>query len=212
MSKNLKKKKRSIASTVIIVSLIILSIPTALVAYTGIKSLMGRGKPVLGSRFANDLDPQIKKKDVEELHKELTAAYPEMKIEVNLATGTLRVYAIDANLTKDSLQTLEKGVYDLVTSKLSVEDYFTKVGEEKHYDLEIHVTNMIKVSEEEQANHIYGMYYKTSSMTEPQSQLLSEPLSQDVVDLFNERQEYLDSEPEDIEEEEYDDNVGEGEE
>lgn len=209
MSKNLKKKKSSLASKVIIISLIILAIPTSFVAYTGIKSLMGRGTPVVGNRFSNDQDPKISNKDVQALEEELSASIAGPQFKVELASATLRIYALDASITTDTMEGLQKSIYDVVTTRFSEETYFTKSGTQKQYDLEIHTFNEAKPSDESKENFQYGIYVKNSSVEKPYSQVLSQPLSQSTVDYFYELEQKADEAVDKPNEDGFDDNIGE---
>lgn len=212
MSKNLKKKKRSIASIVIIVSLIILAIPASLIAYTGITSLMSRGKPIVGKRFSNDLDPKIDQKSLDTIEKELSVVLNDSKVSVTLKSATLRVSVLDETLTEGNMLDAQETIYGIITATLPEEEYFTKSGTKKQYDLEINTFNQLKVTEETQDSYVYGEYIKNSGMKKPQSQLLSKPISQDLVDYFWEQEELNNKEPEIKGDSEIDDIIGEGEE
>lgn len=210
MSRNPKKKKKNITVIAIIVSLIILAIPTTFILVTGVKSLMARGNPVIGNRFSNDQNPKIKDKDIKAVESAVKELPGVESLNVNLAAATLRVYVLDSSLTADNLSEKESAIYDGVTSILSVEDYFTQDGIKKQYDLEIHIFNQATVTEASKPSYVYGVYLKNAGMEKPKSQILSTPISQDMVDFFIEEEAYNNQPPVEAEDE-YDDYIGEGE-
>lgn len=195
--------KRSISFYLIVLSLIVIAIPVSFLGVTGITSLKGRGTPVIGNRFSNDQDPKISDKQLDDVIAKIKTLENVDDVHVNLATGTLRVYVLDKELSKDKLSSTGESIYNMVDSVLSVEDYFTKSGSKKQYDLEIHTFNLEKVNEENENDYVYGIYVKNANMEKPYSQTLTTPLSEEMVQFFIEEEEY-NSRP--IEEEVIDDN------
>lgn len=187
---NRNPKKRSKAFYAIVISLLILAIPTSFILYTGITSLMGRGKPIVGKRFANDQDPKITEASLNTVVTSLKSLEGVSNVDYNLQTGTLRIYILNEDANKDSLGKKLKEAFDVVVSELSVETYFTQSGVKKQYDLEIHGFNQLKPTDETIESYVYGIYVKNASMTEPYYQTLTTPLSQEMVDFFIEEEEY----------------------
>lgn len=171
-----RKQKRSWKSYAIIISLVILAIPTAFLAVTGIKSMIGRGEPQVGSRFKNDLDPKISDKQLEILKETLSDLG---EINVSLKTATLRIYVKDESISKENLEEKLKIVYDNTVEILDEEKYFTAKGVQKQYDLEIHGFN-----DKEDEAYVYGILNKNSKMTNPVYQLFTEPRSEEIVEYF----------------------------
>ena len=198
-TKTKKNRKHSLSFYAIIISLLILAIPATFLAVSGISSLRGRGKPVVGNRFNNDHDPAIKEEDIKTLISQIEGLEYVSKANANLASATLRIYVLDESLTTDSLESKQKEIYELVNGVLDIESYFTKTGAKKQYDLEIHLFNLDAVNETNEESYVYGLYVKNSNMTEPYTQTLSEPLSQEMVDYFYETEAYY----EDLENQEY---------
>lgn len=180
MSRNRKKqtktKKKTWAFYAILISLIIFAIPLVYLGYTGIVSLMNRGEPIIGTRFNNDLDPVISDDDLKLLE---TTVVDFEKVAINLNTATLRIYITDSNLTESNLESTLKGVYDQVISVLDVESYFTARGVQKQYDLEIYGDNGLSDDA-----FVYGLVSKGSNAEVVTYQLLSKPLSSEMVDYF----------------------------
>lgn len=197
MSKNRKKenpkkeqRRKLIANVAIVISLVILMIPVAFLGVTGIQSMMGRGKPIFGRRFANDHKPEIKDKQLDEIQNLIKGIEGIEDVEVNLQSATLRIYALDESLSEDSLRDKQEIIYELVGSVLNVEDYFTSHDGQKQYDLEIHLYNIDDVTEDNMSDYVYGIYVKNANMQKPYSQILTTPQSQEMVDFFIEEEEY----------------------
>lgn len=189
-NRNKKKRKKNIANIAIIISLIILAIPVAFVGVAGVQSLMTRGKPITGRRFANDLNPEIKTKQIDKLKKKIEALDGFENVEVELKSATLRVYALNESLTEGNMKTNQESVYGLVGEELSIEDYFTAHDGKKQYDLEIHLYNTEDVTDDNKSDYVYGIYVKNANMEKPYAQILTTPQSQEMVDYFIEEEEY----------------------
>ena len=188
----------------IIIPAIIIALSAGLfLGYQAVNASLGKGQPVVGSRFNNDLDPAISQDSITKITEDLKAMNGVKDAKIVLKSATLRVYIeIDTNRDANITANLQNA-YDIVTKELKVEDYFSIKGLQKNYDLEIHGYN--QVPSEDNKGYIYGVLVKGSNMLEPSTQILTKPQSQDVVDYFYEeekRKDELQNNPPVVEEEE----------
>lgn len=184
-NRNNKKQKKTLSFYMIIISLIILLIPISLLAVSGIRSLSERGNPVVGDRFKNDHDPKITDADIENLTNQIKQITGIEDARLRLTSSTLRVYVYEPNISTDNLGTMQKEIYNEVDSVLKIEDYFTSNRSQKQYDLEIHIFNQTSPDED----YFYALYTKNANMSEATSQVLTTPMSQEMVDFFIEEEE-----------------------
>ena len=188
----------------IIIPAIVIALSAGLfLGYQAVNASLGKGQPVVGSRFNNDLDPVISQDSITKITEDLKAMNGVKDAKIVLKSATLRVYIeIDTNRDANITANLQNA-YDIVTKELKVEDYFSIKGLQKNYDLEIHGYN--QVPSEDNKGYIYGVLVKGSNMLEPSTQILTKPQSQDVVDYFYEeekRKDELQNNPPVVEEEE----------
>jgi hypothetical protein len=201
----MKKNQRKLRwQYFIIIPAIIIALSAGLfLGYQAVNASLGKGQPVVGSRFNNDLDPAISQDSITKITEDLKAMNGVKDAKIVLKSATLRVYIeIDTNRDANITANLQNA-YDIVTKELKVEDYFSIKGLQKNYDLEIHGYN--QVPSEDNKGYIYGVLVKGSNMLEPSTQILTKPQSQDVVDYFYEeekRKDELQNNPPVVEEEE----------
>ena len=179
-------KKRSKASrsttTAFWIALIVFLIPFLVLGYFILSAAMDTGKPVLGDRYKGDHDPEITKADLSSVESAVKSVSGVEKASVNLATGTLRVYAdISDSANAETAENTAGQIFNAVTSVLNRGTYFTQNNGMKMYDLEIHVYNQAK---DEDANFVYVIETLTSSMEEPVIQLVSEPIDADLAETL----------------------------
>ena len=201
----MKKNQRKLRwQYFIIIPAIIIALSAGLfLGYQAVNASLGKGQPVVGSRFNNDLDPAISQDSITKITEDLKAMNGVKDAKIVLKSATLRVYIeIDTNRDANITANLQNA-YDIVTKELKVEDYFSIKGLQKNYDLEVHGYN--QVPSEDNKGYIYGVLVKGSNMLEPSTQILTKPQSQDVVDYFYEeekRKDELQNNPPVVEEEE----------
>lgn len=201
----MKKNQRKLRwQYFIIIPAIVIALSAGLfLGYQAVNASLGKGQPVVGSRFDNDLDPAISQDSITKITEDLKAMNGVKDAKIVLKSATLRVYIeIDTNRDANITANLQNA-YDIVTKELKVEDYFSIKGLQKNYDLEIHGYN--QVPSEDNKGYIYGVLVKGSNMLEPSTQILTKPQSQDVVDYFYEeekRKDELQNNPPVVEEEE----------
>jgi hypothetical protein len=180
-SKQTRKSKSGGGAAVAfwIVLLLFLS-PFLVLGYIILSAAMDTGKPIIGNRYDGDHDPAITKSDLERVESGVKSLSGVEKSMVNLATGTLRVYAdINDSASAETAESTAGQVYGAVTSVLNEGTYFTQSNGKKMYDLEVHVYNQDKNTD---SNFVYVIATKTSSMDEPIVQLVSEPIDAELAE------------------------------
>lgn len=187
-----RKKENRKSAILFWVSLIVFLVPFAVLGYIVISAAMDTGKPVIGSRYDNDHNPAITDSDISNVETAVSNVSGVEDSFANLATGTLRVYAdISDTADVETAKSVANEVYNAVTNILNVNTYFSQSSGQKMYDLEIHVYNSDKNTDDD--SFVYVVETLNSSMEEPVVQVLSEPidaelaerLRQDVIDRNN---------------------------
>lgn len=136
-----KKDKRP--NWVLRITIIVIAIPVIILAFVLLTSMEKQGEPVVGNRFDNQLDPEIKSDEIEAIERSLVYDNTD-SIEVNLISATLRIN-VDTNdgLDATAIEAIANDVYAKVNDILPIETYFTNTEKVKMYDLEINVYNLI---------------------------------------------------------------------
>lgn len=184
-STNKKSHKRDWSFYAIIISLIVIAIPVSVLGYLSISAAMGKGAPIFGNRFTNDHDPQITEEHVTTIHENVSKLEGVLEAKVELKSATMRVYLlVDESSKEETITKLLTVAYEAVIDVLDVDTYFSTLGIQKQYDLEIHGFNMATVNEETQSAYVYGLLNKNANMLEPKTQMLTTPQSQEIVDYF----------------------------
>lgn len=195
VNKEVKKKKKSINRTkdwsfyAIVISLIILAIPTTYIGYHIISAKLATGSVLTGSRFEGDLDPAITKENIETMKSSIQGIEGVESVSINLETATLRVnIKVSESFAKDSYPTLADSAYERVTEVTPIDTYFTSNDLHKMYDLEVGVYNYLKPTEEQKESFEYYMKSKTSSSEETFSSFLSDTKSPEFIQELIEKQ------------------------
>lgn len=189
-----KRRKRGYVTAVIFwVCLILILAPFGILGWILFSSSMDSNAPVLGNRYANDLDPAITAAQLEDVRK-VTEAVPDVeKVDVQMQTATLRVYA-DVKDDADGIFCTLKSeeIYNWIKTVLDPNVYFTQHDGKKMYDIEVHVYNHERDMEVpiEEDTFVYVIRVKNSSMSEAKPQVVSSArnkalaaqLRQDVID------------------------------
>lgn len=168
------KKKKPIrkADIILIIGLIIIALPFCVLAWFLISAQMASGRPNLGDRYVNDLDPAITASQQGDIEKDIKTIDGVEKVNVELATATLRVYV---DIKDDAVETeavsIANQTYDKVINVLSPSVYFSQHDNMKMYDLEIHVYNLDDNREDE--SFVYVIKLKNSNMEESTIQTVS---------------------------------------
>ncbi len=162
------------------VALVLFLLPFIILGIILLSAAMDTGKPILGERYKDDLDPAITSSDLSQVESAVKGIGGVESTFTNLATGTLRVYAdISDSADAESAKASAEQVYSAVTSVLNPGVYFTQNNGKKMYDLEVHVFNQNKDPEN---NFVYVIETKTSSMEAPIIQLVSEPIDAELAE------------------------------
>ncbi|MCI7221933.1 MAG: hypothetical protein PUF67_03695 [Firmicutes bacterium] len=181
------KKKKTVrkADIILIVGLIIIALPFCVLGWFLISAQLASGKPNLGDRYANDLDPSITSSEQKDIEKDVKNIDGVEDVNVELTTATLRVYVdISDSAVETDAVSIANQTYDKVVNVLSPSIYFSQHDNMKMYDLEIHVYNLDKDRENE--NFVYVIKLKNSNMDESTIQTVSkakdEALAQQLRD------------------------------
>lgn len=166
----------------IIISLVIILVPTLLLTFSIYRAYRSTGRPIVGQRFVGDLDPSLEKKDLKAIKENLMDIEGVKEVDVNLKTATLRIYLeMNDDLGKDlftgKAEEAQKLLYSLYDEKL----YFTADGTKLQYDFEIYA---YRLGEEP----IILTHYKTSRMKEAHQQFLSDPASEEMAEYLLEQE------------------------
>lgn len=151
-----QKKKLSKSALILIIGIVIIAIPCLVFAgILGISALQ-TGTPREGSRFDGDLVNEITKTDVSAIETDLNTISNIDSVEVKLAQGQLKIY-IDTNDSLDEKQVdkIVDKAYNIVTSKLPINTYFTKTDSAKMYDLQINVYTTAEESDTRQYKYLH---------------------------------------------------------
>lgn len=182
VKKNRKKKNNVKGWGPFILALVLFILPFAVLGWILLGAAMDTGSPILGDRYANDLNPAITKSQLDTIKDAVKQMLGVESADVELATGTLRVYAdISDDATVDTANSVADQIYSSVTSTLDPAVYFTQHDNEKMYDLEIHVYNYADSKDRDSDSFVYVIDTKTSSMDAPAKQTMSEPLNAELA-------------------------------
>ena len=178
-----QKKRLSKSALVLIIGILIIAIPIAIfLAILGISALQ-TGSPRLGSRFNNDLNPEISNSQVEALTSELKAMSSVEEVEVILAQGQLRIFVdTDDNMSDEQFDSLVTSVYSKVNSSLPIDTYFTATDTEKMYDLAINVYTKAQASDlDSDSSRKYKLLHKNSKEDTYQIDDLAHPKNPELA-------------------------------
>ena len=169
MAKKKKASNLSKSSKILYtVAVIVIIIPLLFLVYIYIGAKENTGKPTVGSRFDDSLNPAISEKQVSEVKDALKFDGVE-KVEVNLISATLRI-SIDTSddASADTITAIMNEAYDDVDKILPIATYFTNNKKSsKMYDLEINVYNYIPDAEKAASGQILMIKTKTAAAKEP---------------------------------------------
>ncbi len=178
--KNINKKANR-TNKVFWTCLILFLLPFAIFGWMLMSAAMDTGSPILGKRYEGDLDPAITKAELETIKDRTKSISGVEKASINLATATLRVYADIGDLADaEEAKKTASEIYDVVTSTLAPEVYFTKTDTKKMYDMEVHVFN--RDTDMDQPGWVYVIETKNSGMEKPITQLVSQPLDAELAE------------------------------
>ncbi len=178
--KVVKRRSLSISNIILVVGSILIITPFLILGWILLSASLDTGTPILGDRYAGDLDPAITKTDIENVKKSVLSVAGVQSSSVELATATLRVYVdTDDSYTEEQESAIADEVYNAVLQVLDVNTYFSQTETKKMYDLEIHVYNLS--SDRDSDTFAYVILTKTSSMSESKKQVVSSPIDEELA-------------------------------
>lgn len=179
-------RKKDWSYYAIIASIILILIPTIFLGVTLWKASKGTGKPVFGTRFNNDLQPEITKEALETLKTDIASIEGVDSVEVQLTTATLRInISMPEGAEKDVYPEIAEIAEEKTFSQLPVETYFTSEDTKLQYDYEIYVYHLGE-------NPLIYTRYKSSRNSEPHKQFLTDAISPEMAEELLKRQEEKD--------------------
>ena len=196
MSKKKKTKAKSNTKTsnkgkiLYWIAAIVILIPLLLLGWIYLNAKESSGKPTVGSRFDNSLNPPITEEMLNEVKD--TVKYDNAdNIEINLISATLRVNIDTAdNASSNDIKNIMNDAYKKVDSIIPIDTYFTNNDSDKMYDLEVHVYNYIPDEEHSADDQIYMIKTKTAAAKKPNVSTPSSPKNKTVAnELLKEEKE-----------------------
>ena len=178
-TKTTKKRKLSKAAIILILGLLIILIPLGVFGSVLLHSWITNNNPVIGDRFANDLDPAITNDNMNSIKSQISSISGVEKVDIVMTTSQMRVNIDTAdNLSQEQISNIAQDAYQKVNGVTPVATYFTSTNEKKMYDLAINVYNYIKEDDE---TMIYVLHTKNSKMEKPETQVVSEPVNAELA-------------------------------
>ncbi|MGX8851020.1 hypothetical protein [Amedibacillus sp. YH-ame10] len=183
--KNLSKSSKILYT----VAGIVILIPLVLLIYIYFGAKDNAGKPTVGDRFEDSLNPAITEKQLSELRTALKIDGTE-KIEINLISATLRVNIDTADdASADTITSIMNQAYDSVNSILPIDTYFTNNKKStKMYDVEINVYNYIPDETKSADGQIFMIKTKTAAASEPNVSVPTTAKNEEVAKKLLEEQ------------------------
>jgi hypothetical protein len=183
-------KKRKISkihwpTVVLILSLVLIAIPTVAIGKVLYDAFAATGTPLFGNRYDLDLNPKITSEQLSELESKISDEVLVDDVKITLISASLRVN-VDVNdeITLEELTTLATALYSHVAAVLPVDTYFKMNETSKMYDLELHIFNNLELKDDE--SYKYLLFLLNSVMEEPLIQLVSDPKNPEFVEeLYN---------------------------
>jgi hypothetical protein len=183
-------KKRKISkihwpTVVLILSLVLIAIPTVAIGKVLYDAFAATGTPLFGNRYDLDLNPKITSEQLSELESKISEEVLVDDVNITLISASLRVNVdVKDEITLEELTTLATALYSHVAAILPVETYFKMNETSKMYDLELHIFNNLELKDDE--SYKYLIFLLNSVMEEPLIQLVSDPKNPEFVEeLYN---------------------------
>ena len=174
-----KKKKMSKGGIVLLVGIVVILIPCLIFGGILISAALKTGKPVVGSRFDNDLEPSITNSDTKTIESNIKALSGVENCTIELKSAQYRVNVdVDDSFSDKQIESLIIDIYNEVNKVLPISTYFTSSDSEKMYDLAINVYNFI---DEDSDSMIYYLLTKNSKMDTYSLQCVSSAVDEDLA-------------------------------
>lgn len=138
------KFKFTFSNIVFALGIAFVLIPGLIIGGIILQSSLQTGTVITGSRFNNDLQPQITK-DLIKLTEEAINTVSNVTVdEINLKSATLRItVTIPSGLDEETRLSLVEEVLNKVNSVVPFADYFTATDTKKMYDLEVNYVDKV---------------------------------------------------------------------
>jgi hypothetical protein len=178
-------KKRKISkihwpTVILILSLVLIAIPTVAIGKVLYDAFAATGTPLFGKRFETDLNPAITQQQLVELENKVSAEALVDDVKITLISATLRVNVdVSDEITHDQLKALATSLYSHVVTVFPPQTYFKMNENSKMYDLELHIYNNLELKDED--SYKYLIFLLNSVMEEPLIQLVSDPKNPEYV-------------------------------
>lgn len=192
-------KKRKISkihwpTVVLILSLVLIAIPTVAIGKVLYDAFAATGTPLFGNRFDLDLNPKITSEQLSELESKISEEVLVDDVNITLISASLRVNVdVSDEITLEELTTLATALYSHVAAVLPVDTYFKMNESSKMYDLELHIFNNLELKDDD--SYKYLIFLLNSVMEEPLIQLVSDPKNPEFVEeLYNRLNDDIDEE------------------
>ena len=176
-----KKKKLSRSAVVLMISSIIILIPCLVFGAILLIAQLQNNKPVIGSRYDNDLNPAISETNTKNITSSIESLSNVEKVEIVMTTAQYRIN-VDTkdSISDEEMETLSNTIYDIVNKELPVSTYFTKSSDGmKMYDLSITLYNYIPDGDDN--NWLSYTLTKNSGMNEKTGQFVSKAQDPNLV-------------------------------
>ena len=179
MEKKKTKKKLSKGAIVLIVGIVIIAIPVVVFLTILITAALQTGRPVLGSRYENDLNPAITNSQTQTIEKQISSLSGVEKcvIELRSAQYRINIDTVDS-LSSEQIRDLTLEAYNTVNANLPVSTYFTSSDSMKMYDLDINTYNFI---DGDNNNMILYILTKNSKMETYTIQNVTEAVDEELA-------------------------------
>jgi hypothetical protein len=178
-------KKRKISkihwpTVILILSLVLIAIPTVAIGKVLYDAFAATGTPLFGKRFETDLNPAITQQQLTELENKVSAEALVDDVKITLISATLRVNVdVSDEITHDQLKALATTLYSHVVATFPPQTYFKMNENSKMYDLELHIYNNLELKDEDSFKYL--IFLLNSVMEEPLIQLVSDPKNPEYV-------------------------------
>ncbi|NLA78996.1 MAG: hypothetical protein GX845_05620 [Erysipelothrix sp.] len=169
---------------VLIVSVVLLLIPTIAIGMMLLDAFEGTGSSQHGNRFTNERQYEITDAQVKDIETRIDGIDGVVKVQVNLKSATLRVNAlVNESHSKAQVETLVERLVSDVFAVVAMDKYFSEINGAKQYDLEVHAYNN---NNPDDASFIYYIANKNAVMEDVAIQLVSDPKNEGFVrDLYD---------------------------
>lgn len=180
MTHRQKVKKLYKGDKILWAGLIFFSIPVLVLIVILIQSSLGTGKVIDGSRFKNDLSPEITQALIQETQTKLESLDKVNTVSLNLKAATLMIEVkLDSTLKNEDFVKKATEIVNTIDVNLPINTYFTSTDTMKMYDLQVDLYNT--VSETDSTVQFHTILIKNGNMLEWSIQDVSTALNEELA-------------------------------